>query len=93
MQAFAPDEAGAQSVSSAALCMAAVSLTSTVPVSFVIHHFGRVKVLLPVVVVMPTVLVCLIVDEQWSHESAFYYATACALAFCDSCLHVTLTGE
>lgn len=92
-QTFAAGATRAQTVSAAALCMAAVSLALTVSISIVIRHVGRVKIQLPVAVLMPTVLVILIVVEQCSHGLAFLYAIACTLAFCDSCLHITVAGK
>jgi hypothetical protein len=93
MQAFAPDAVRAQSVLTASLSMAAASLTFAAPISLFVHRFGRVKLQIPVAVLMPTVLVILAVDEWWSHSSAFYYVVACIWAFCDSCLHVTVAGR
>jgi len=73
--------------------MAGVALLISAPVGYLLRYVGRVKLLLPVLLVMTSLLLTvLLLDESRSRDLATYLVIGCAWSVCDCCAHICLTG-
>jgi len=88
-----PPEAGPHTPVIAGLCMAGTLLLVSVPVGYLLRRVGRVKLLLPVAMVMTSLLlVLLLLDETWSRASVAYFVIGCVWSVCDCCVQLCLAG-
>jgi len=89
-----PLAAGIHAPVMAGLAMAGTALLISGPVGYLLRYVGRVKLLLPVVLVMTSLLLSLLLlDETRSRAAETYIVIGCLLGACDSCLQVCFAGE
>lgn len=89
-----PPDAGTYTPIKAGLCMAGTSILVSGAVGYLLRHVGRVKLLLPVALVIASLLlILLLLDETRSRAAATYFLIGCVWSVCDSCFQVCFTGE
>jgi len=73
--------------------MAGTTVVVSATVGYLLRYVGRVKLLLPVALVMTSLLLSLLLlDETRSRVTATYFVIGCVWSVCDSCFQVCLTG-
>ena len=73
--------------------MAGTALLVSAPVGYLLRYVGRVKLLLPVSVLMTSLLLTLLLlDERRSRAPATYFVIGCTWSVCDCCAQICLAG-
>lgn len=73
--------------------MAGTALLVSAPVGYLLRYVGRVKLLLPVSVLMTSLLLTLLLlDERRSRAPATYFVIGCTWSVCDCCAQICLAA-
>ena len=88
-----PPDAGTHTPIIAGLSMAGTTMIVAAPVGYLLRHVGRVKLLLPVAMLMTSLLLALLLlDEARSRAPATYFVIGCVWSVCDCCAQICLAG-